>query len=77
MGIQKLPYIHMYKGKAGKVASFLSGPKRFQQVIDKVEEFADMSAEEILFKQQLEKGESLISDLPISTQRAQNATAVF
>lgn len=58
-GIRRLPYIHMHKGKAGKVADFVCGPAKFQQLIDKVNEYADMSAEEVMLKEDLEKGASL------------------
>jgi len=62
LGVTKFPHIHVYKGKAGKVDDFLCGPKRFQKLVDTVEEYADATVEEIRLKQTLKEGDSLIKD---------------
>lgn len=79
-GITRLPYIHMHMGKAGKVEDFVCGPKKFQQLIDKVNEYAGMSADETIFKKRLKKGEALGDKLVRELQDDQqvtNATQVF
>ena len=58
-GIKRLPYIHIYKGKAGKLEDFVCGPKKFNLLIDKVNEYVDMSDDEILLRRELEQGQAL------------------
>ena len=62
IGVTRFPHLHIHKGKAGKVADFLCGPKTFQRLVDKVEEYVDATAEEILFKQKLREGDSLLEE---------------
>lgn len=62
LGVTRFPYVHIHKGKAGKIGDFQCGASKFQQLVDKVNEYADASAEEIIFKQQLQKGDSLLGD---------------
>jgi len=79
-GIKRLPYIHMHKGSAGKVEDFVCGPKKFQQLVDKVNEYADMSVDDAMLKKELEKGDALGNEVIRELrgeQSATNATQVF
>ena len=58
-GIKRLPYIHIYKGKAGKLEDFVCGPSKFNSLIDKVNEYVDVSDDEILLRKELEEGQAL------------------
>ena len=48
LGIKKLPYIHFYRGKKGKVTDFLCTPKDFQLLIDKIEEHREEKNNKVL-----------------------------
>ena len=58
-GIKRLPYVHIYKGKAGKLEDFVCGPSKFDLLINKVNEYVDMNDDEILLRRELEQGQAL------------------
>jgi len=66
LNIKKLPYIHMYKGTKGQVDDFVCSPKRFQILLDKMQEHMD--SEEVAFDQILDTGSKMISDHMSSTK---------
>ena len=59
-GIKRLPYIHIYKGKAGRLESFVCGPSKFNSLlVEKVNEYVDMNDDEILLRREMEQGQAL------------------
>lgn len=62
-GIKRLPYVHIHKGKAGKLEGFACGPSKFQQLVDKVKEYRDVDVDEILLKRELEEGQAFGNDI--------------
>lgn len=58
-GIKRLPSIHIYKGKAGKVEDFVCGPSKFHLLVDKLNEYVDMNDDEIVLRRELEQGQAL------------------
>ena len=58
-GIKRLPYVHIYKGKAGKLEDFVCGPSKFDLLINKVNEYVDVNDDEILLRRELEQGQAL------------------
>lgn len=62
-GIKRLPYIHMYKGTAGKVADFSCGPKKFNILLGKIDEFVDLPVQDVEFKRALDSGNALGDDI--------------
>ena len=70
-GIKRLPYVHIHKGKAGKLEDFVCGPSKFQQLIDKVKEYRDVDVDEILLKRELEEGQAFGNDIIQGLQEEQ------
>jgi len=74
-GIKKLPYVHIHKGKAGKLDDFVCGPSKFQQLVDKVNQYVEMTDDEILLKRELEEGQALGNEIVKGLQGEQTLGA--
>eukprot|EP00568_Trieres_chinensis_P006192 CAMPEP_0183307788 /NCGR_PEP_ID=MMETSP0160_2-20130417/19353_1 /TAXON_ID=2839 ORGANISM="Odontella Sinensis, Strain Grunow 1884" /NCGR_SAMPLE_ID=MMETSP0160_2 /ASSEMBLY_ACC=CAM_ASM_000250 /LENGTH=236 /DNA_ID=CAMNT_0025471457 /DNA_START=66 /DNA_END=776 /DNA_ORIENTATION=- len=72
LGIKRLPSIHMYKGKE-LLTNFSCAPSKFQMVIDSMNEFVDMSQEELKFRKTLEAGSALVDDVNLGLKENNGA----
>jgi len=62
--IRKLPYIMIHKAPVGKMAEFPCGPKYFdERLMSRLNQYLDMSDEELQFEQKMEGGSSLGNDI--------------
>uniref|UniRef100_A0A7S4M8S6 Thioredoxin domain-containing protein n=1 Tax=Odontella aurita TaxID=265563 RepID=A0A7S4M8S6_9STRA len=69
LGIKRLPYIHMYMGSEGTlIEDFSCSPKKFQDVIDKLNENVDATVEDIAFRKEMDTGSALLDDIAADLQ---------
>ena len=59
LGIKRLPYVHFYRGKEGRLAEFSAGPSKFNLVTDMMHELLASSKEERAFNIMMQEGEDL------------------
>jgi len=64
LGIRKLPYVMIHKVSVGKIAEFPCGPKYFdERLVSRLNQYLEMSDEELQFEQKMEGGTSLGHDI--------------
>lgn len=78
--IKKLPFCHIYKGGVGRITGFACGPSKFPLLVEKIDQYLQMSNEELVFEKQMGDGEALgnaiVKDLKqeVSTVKKDSAT---
>mmetsp|Transcript_12136 Transcript_12136/g.16948 ORF Transcript_12136/g.16948 Transcript_12136/m.16948 type:complete len:269 (-) Transcript_12136:276-1082(-) len=85
LGIKKLPTVHFYKQPHGKLTGFPCGPKKFDLLVETLEEYKGMTDEELKLKKELEEGDALLDTIaddikktaPSSQKEAQTKNAKF
>lgn len=64
MGISRLPFVQLYKASTGKIDEFVCGPRDFQEKVkNKVEVLLDLTDDELIFKVEMDQGQSLSNSL--------------
>jgi len=64
LGVRKLPYVMIHKVSVGKIAEFPCGPKYFdERLVNRLNQYLEMSDEELQFEQKMEGGTSLGNDI--------------
>jgi len=68
LGIKRLPGVQIYKGNK-LLSEFSCAPKKFQRVIDSLNEFVDMPLEEVTLKDTLEAGSAMLDNITVDLKR--------
>mmetsp|Transcript_13993 Transcript_13993/g.18374 ORF Transcript_13993/g.18374 Transcript_13993/m.18374 type:complete len:278 (-) Transcript_13993:286-1119(-) len=69
LGIKKLPTVHFYKQPHGKLTGFPCGPKKFDLLVETLEEYKGMTDEELKLKKELEEGDALLDTIAGDIQK--------
>jgi thioredoxin-like negative regulator of GroEL len=69
LNIKRLPYIHIYKGKLGKIADFPCGPVKFPNLVEKLDHLTQLSDEELKFEKEMREGEVLGDEIVTQIQQ--------
>jgi hypothetical protein len=63
MGIQRLPSIHIYKGRFGKLEDFACGPSKFTMLVEKINAYVTKSDDELQFERTLKVGNEMAHEI--------------
>ena len=64
LGINRLPFVQIYKASIGKVDEFVCGPRDFQEKVKKrVDDLLEMSDDEMKFQREMDEGQCMSDSL--------------